>query len=215
MQITVNEPGARTVRDSRPMQVDGQNVYVTLDSDGTASLHIGGRIVATKQVASISITEAQDWAVQVRDERAADMDAAWGDWIEANHVDPIELLDELVADEEAVAEAVNPVAVYAGAVEQVRAQAVELLAKAEAAEAHGDAPYRFRNSRGRMVTFHSNDPRHPSRAAASHRRDAERLATWTWQDEQAYGRYVDDGISATDGYFAPIGRAAWKATLGA
>ena len=216
MQITVNEPGARTIRDSRPMQVDGQNVYVVLDGDSsTASLMMGGRIVAARTVKSISITEAQDWAVRVRDERAADLDAAWGDWIEANHVDPIELLDELVADEEAVAEAVNPAAVYAGAVEQVRAGAAELLAKAEAAEAHGDAPYRFRNGRGRMVTFHNSDPRHPSRAAASYRRDAERLAAWTWQDEQAYGRYVSDGIGDTDGYFAPIDRAAWKATLGA
>jgi hypothetical protein len=214
MQITVNEPGARTIRDSRPMQVDGQNVYVVIGG-GTASLMMGGRIVAEQAATEMTAKAAQDWAVKVRDERAADLDTAWGEWIEDTHVDPIELLDELVADEEAVAEAVDPAAVYAGAVEQVRAGAVELLAKAEAAEAHGDAPYRFRNSRGRMVTFHTSDPRHPVRAAVSYRRDAERLAAWTWQDEQAYGRYVSDGIGATDGYFAPIDRAAWKATLGA
>lgn len=214
MQITVNETGARTLKDTRPMQIDGQNVYVTVGG-GTASLFIGGRIVAERKADDMSTKAAQDWAVQVRDERVADLDAAWGEWIEANHVDPVELLDEQTADEDAVAEATDPAAVYAGAVESVRAQAVELLAKAEAAEAHGDAPYRFRNSGGRMVTFTSSDPRHPSRAAASYRRDAERLAAWTWQDEQAYGRYVDDGISATDGYFAPIVRAAWKATLGA
>lgn len=214
MQITVNEPGARTIRDSRPMQVDGQNVYVVIGG-GTASLMMGGRIVAEQAATDMTAKAAQDWAVQVRDEQAADVDAAWGDWIEANHVDPIELLDELVADEDAVAEAVNPAAVYACAVESVRAQAVELLAKAEAAEAHGDAPYRFRNSRGRMVTFTSSDPRHPSRAAASHRRDAERLAAWTWQDEQAYSRYVSDGIGDTDGWYSPLDRAAWKATLGA
>ena len=214
MQITVNEPGARTIRDARPMQVDGQNVYVVIGG-GTASLMMGGRIVAEQAATDMTAKAAQDWAVQVRDEQAADLDAGWGDWIEATHVDPIELLDELVADEDAVAEAVNPAAVYAGAVESVRAQAAELLAKAEAAEAHGDAPYVFRNSRGRKVTYTTSDPRHPSRAAASHRRDAERLAAWTWQDEQAYGRYVSDGIADTDGWYSPIDRAAWKATLGA
>lgn len=214
MQITVNEPGARTIRDARPMQIDGQNVYVVIGG-GTASLMVAGRIVAERAATEMSTTEAQDWAVSYRDEQAADLDTAWGEWIEDTHVDPIELLDELVADEDAVAEACNPAAVYAGAVEQVRAGAAELLAKAEAAEAHGDAPYRFRNSRGRMVTFHTNDPRHPVRAAASYRRDAERLAAWTWQDEQAYGQYVSDGIGDTDGYFAPVDRAQWKRFLAA
>lgn len=218
MQITVNEPGARTIRDARPMQIDGQNVYVVLDGDSsTASLMVAGRIVATRTIKSISTTEAQTWAVEYRDgqAQAADLDAAWGDWIEATHVDPIEMLDEMTADEDAVAEACDVDAVYAGAVESVRAKADELLAQAVTAEAHGDAPYTFRNGRGRKVTFTTGDPRHPSRAAKSYRADAEILAAWTATDEQGYGRYVSDGIGDTDGYFAPVDRAQWKRFLAA
>lgn len=217
MQITVNEPGALTIRDSRPMQVDGQNVYVVLDGDSsTASLMMGGRIVATRTISSISTKEAQDWAVQVRDEQAADLDAAYGDWAEATHVDPAELLSGLVADEAAVDEACDPEQVYAGAVEMVRSWADGLLADAAGAEAHGDGPYRFRSSlNGRTVTFHNSDPRHPAQAAKSYRADAEILAAWTATDEQGYGRYVSDGIGDTDGYFAPVGRAQWKRFLAA
>lgn len=211
MQITVNEPGARTIRDARPMQIDGQNVYVVLGG-GTASLMVAGRIVAERAATDMSTTEAQDWAVSYRDEQAADLDAAWGEWIEDTHVDPVELLDELVADEEAVADACNPAAVYAGAVEQVRAMADQMRAEADLYAAHGEGPARI-GTRQRKVTV--DDPRHPARRATQMRRDADRLAVWTWQDEQAYGRYVSDGIGDTDGYFAPIDRAAWKATLGA
>jgi hypothetical protein len=190
MQITVNEPGARTIRDSRPMQIDGQNVYVVVGG-GTASLMVAGRIVAERTAETMSTTEAQTWAVSYRDERDA---------------------VAIVADEDAVAEACNPEAVYAGAVEQVRAQADQIRAEADLYAAHGEAPARI-GQRQRRVT--SDDPRHPARRAEQMYRDADRLAAWTATDEQAYGRYVSDGIGDTDGYFAPIGRAAWKATLGA
>jgi hypothetical protein len=192
MQITVNETGARTIREARPMQIDGQNVYVVVGG-GTASLMVGGRIVAERAADRMSTTEAQGWAVEYRDEQAAP-----------------------VADEAAVAEACDPEQVYAGAVETVRAKADELLAQAVAAEAHGEGPYRFRSSlNGRMRTFHNSDPRHPSRAAKSYRADAEILAAWTATDEQGYGRYVSDGIGDTDGYFAPVDRAQWKRFLAA
>lgn len=188
MQITVNETGARTLADARPMQIDGQNVYVIVGG-GTASLMVGGRIVAERTAAEMSTTEAQAWAVEYR--------------------------NGLVADETAVEEACNTEAVYAGAVEQVRPQAAELLAKAEAAEAFGDAPYRCRNSLGRMVTFHNSDPRHPAQAAKIYRSDAEILAAWTDSDEQNYNRYFSDGIGDTDGYYLPESRAQWKRFLAA
>lgn len=188
MQITVNENGARTLADARPMRIDGHNVYVIVGG-GTASLMVGGRIVAERTAAEMSTTEAQAWAVDYR--------------------------NGLVADETAVEEACSTEAVYAGAVEQVRAQAAELFAKAEAGETFGDAPYRYRNSMGRMVTFHNSDPRHPAQAAKSQRADAEILAAWTASDEQNYSRYVSCGIGATDGRYAPESRVQWKRFLAA
>lgn len=193
MQITVNEPGARTINDSRRMLVEGQPVYVTVGG-GTASLIIGGRIVAEQDADTMSTTEAQGWAVRYL---AAKIEQ-----------------DAPVADEAAVAEACDTEQVYAGAVASVRKQADELRQLADKLAAHGDAPYRARNANGRMRTFHSSDPRHPVHAAASHRRSADLLAAWTATDEQGYGRYVSDGLADTDGYFAPIDRAAWKATIG-
>lgn len=216
MQITVNETGARTIREARPMQIDGQNVYVVVGG-GTASLMVGGRIVAERAADRMSTTEAQGWAVEYRDEQATagqdGMDDDDHDGYDAPWYDED---DEQSADEAAVAEATDPEQVYAGAVETVRAKADELLAQAVAAEAHGEGPYRFRSSlNGRMRTFHNSDPRHPSRAAKSYRADAEILAAWTATDEQGYGRYVSDGIGDTDGYFAPIDRAQWKRFLAA
>ena len=66
-QITVNETGAKTLKDIRPMLVDGQNVYVVV-GDVTASLMFAGRVVAERPAAEItSSKDAQDWAVEVRD----------------------------------------------------------------------------------------------------------------------------------------------------
>ena len=200
MQITVNAPGARTVADARPMIVDGQRVYVTLDTDGTASLMIGGRIVATKQVKSISTREAQDWAVEY-------LDAA-NDWAEQQA--------QAAQDHQAAADADD--AKHADAVQQVRDAGALLAQQADQMDvkaAQNPGRYRYVNSMGKVVFFSPSDPRHPINAAKQLRRMAATLMTWTAQDEAAYGRYVDDGISATDGYYTPISRDAWKATLGA
>lgn len=189
MQITVNETGARTLADARPMRIDGQNVYVVVGG-GTASLMIGGRIVAERKADDMNTTEAQAWAVEYRD-------------------------GGTVVDEAAVAEATDPNAVYAAAVAAVRSGAADLITKAEASGAHGDGDYKFRSSlNGRWITFTSSDPRHPSHAAKGYREDAAILAAWTVTDEMGYSRYVDEGIGATDGHYTPMGRAAWKATVG-
>lgn len=232
--ITINEPGARTLADARPMQIGGQNVYVIMDTDGTASLMVMGRIVATRQVQSISIAEAQAWAVEYR--------TAMDEMADAHQV---EAMDHMAADRAVVYREAADVAErlmderygpdcsygvggrdvarelrrlaeskYTEAAAQVRAGAAELVAKAEAAEAHGNAPYKHRGTDGRVRTFTTSDPSHPARAAVSYRRDAEILAAWTAQDEEAYSRYVSDGIADTDGWFAPLDRAAWKGTLG-
>ena len=73
MQITVNEPGALTIRDARPMRIDGQPVYVVV-GETTASLMVAGRIVAETAATGMSIAEAQTWAAGYRDS-LADADA--------------------------------------------------------------------------------------------------------------------------------------------
>ncbi len=187
MQITVNETGARTLADARPMRIDGQPVHVVVDS--TASLFVGGRLVDVRRVSEVSnATEAQAWAVEYRDG-----------------------LDAPVAVEEAV----NTESVYAAAVAQIHATASEMLAGADELASFGEGDYRFRNSTGRMVTLHSSDPRHPARAAVTLRREADVLAAWTATDEQGYGQYVSDGIGDTDGYYAPVSRSQWKLFLSA
>ncbi|ALO79394.1 hypothetical protein [Streptomyces phage phiSAJS1] len=218
MQITVNQPGARTIRDSRPMIVECQRVYVTLDTDGTASLHIGGRIVATKQVASISTREAQDWAVEY-------LDAA-NDWAEqqAQAAQDHQAAPVQTPDWDAVAEAVQDpelaelAAKYGDAVAQVREAGALLAQEADKLAAKGAANpgrYRYVNSMGKVVFFGPSDPRHPANAAPVLKRQAARLMEWQPEDEAGYTRYVSDGLADTDGYFAPISRDAWKATLGA
>lgn len=66
MQITVNETGAKTLTDARPMMIDGKNVYVVVDMD-TASLMVGGRVVAERAVGGhMTCAAAQRWAVEYR-----------------------------------------------------------------------------------------------------------------------------------------------------
>lgn len=185
MQITVNETGARTLADVRPMQINGQNVYVIVDTE-TASLVVEGRTVAERPAAEIvTAKDAQAWAVSYRDHLAA------------------------------VEEATNVDAVYAAAVEQVHAKAAEMDAEADKLEEHGFKPLWKRSNRGSRISILSSDPRHPMNAAKSLRKDALILAAWTAADEWGYSTYVIDGLGATDGYFAPLDRAAWKATLNA
>jgi hypothetical protein len=76
MQITVNETGARTLAEARPMRIDGQLVYVVV-GETTASLMVAGRIVAETAATGMSIAEAQAWAAGYRDSLAdAVVDAA-------------------------------------------------------------------------------------------------------------------------------------------
>ena len=188
--ITINARGARTLADARPLTYAGTGVYVTTDN-GTAQLHLGGHIVAERPAAEVTCTrDAQDWAYDV---------------IEAAE----ELIVHTVADEDAVAEATDVDAVYAGAAETVQASAQNLLDDAARLGEHGTAPYRFRNSNGRWVTFTSNDPRHPAKAADTLRKQAAILAEWTARDEAGYRQYLSDGLADTDGHYAPLDRPAW------
>jgi hypothetical protein len=167
MQITVNETGAKTLNDSRPMQIAGQFVYVTMGA-GTASLIVGGRIVAERSADDMSTTEAQTWAADYRDSM--------------NEVSEV--------------------------VKVIRQRGAELNVKADEVEA---TPLTVKQAR----RIDESDPRHPVNAAAYFRRQAAVLAAWTDADEAAYQRHLDDGISGTDGYFAPEPRQTWKLALNA
>lgn len=194
--ITINTRGAKTLTDARPLVYGGQNVYVTTDGE-MAQLHLAGRIVAERPAAEVeSIKAAQDWAYET---------------IETAE----QLMSETVAaqtpDMDAVAEAV-----YAPAATQVRETAAEKLAEADRQDARAAA------EAARPSKADERNPRHPKHKAAriqkwaDHlRKEAVVLAAWTAQDEMAYNDYVSQGLGGTDGYFAPIERTAWKATLGA
>lgn len=179
--IRVNEPGARTLKDARPMLVNGQAVFVTVDA-GTAQLHVGGVVVAEQAAESLTIREAQDMAVAYRESLTA----------------PATTTTEVPATE-----------AEAAAVQTIRAEGAAQAAAANATITTS-TPYRFRNSRGRMVTLMPSDPRHPSQAARQDRLDGEVLAAWTVRDERRYMQYVADGLGDTDGFYAPLDRAAWK-----
>lgn len=179
--IRVNEPGARTLKDARPMLVNGQAVFVTVDA-GTAQLHVGGVVVAEQAAESLTIREAQDMAVAYRESLTA----------------PATTTTEVPATE-----------AEAAAVQTVRAEGAAQAAAANATITTS-TPYRFRNSRGRMITLMPSDPRHPSQAARQDRLDGEVLAAWTVRDERRYMQYVADGLGDTDGFYAPLDRAAWK-----
>ncbi|QBZ73494.1 hypothetical protein SEA_MISCHIEF19_9 [Streptomyces phage Mischief19] len=213
MQITVNAPGAKTLADARPMMIDGQRVYVTVGA-GEAALHIGGRIVATREADDMSTVAAQQWAVEYTEAanywaeqqhaEANEHRAAAEQWAE---VDVTEQPAPAVEITEANREAVQGVR---DAGRLLAAEAVKMAAKGAA----NPGRYRYVNARGKVVFFGPADPRHPINAAKVLAENAARLADWSAADEAAYARYVDDGLSATDGYYAPISRAAWGATLG-
>lgn len=179
--IRVNETGARTLTDARPMLINGQAVFVTVDA-GAAQLHVGGVVVAEQAAERLTTREAQDMAVAYR--------------------------ESLTAPAAAVAEAEATEAETA-AVEAIRAEGAAQAAAADETITTA-TPYRFRNSRGRMVTLMPSDPRHPSQAARQSRLDGEALAAWTVRDERRYMQYVTDGLGDTDGFYAPLDRAAWK-----
>lgn len=179
--IRVNETGARTLTDARPMLIDGQAVFVTVDA-GTAQLHVGGVVVAEQAAERLTTREAQAMAVEYR--------------------------EALAAPAAPVAEAPATAAEVA-TVETIRTEGAAQVAVANATITTA-TPYRFRNSRGRMVTLMPSDPRHPSQAARQIRLDGEALAAWTVRDERRYMQYVADGLADTDGHYVPMDRAAWK-----
>lgn len=179
--IRVNETGARTLTDARPMMIDGKSVFVTVDG-GTAQLHVGGVVVAEQAATRMSTREAQDMAVAYREALAA----------------PAAPVVEAPAT-----------AAETAAVEAIRAEGAAKAAAAAEIVATA-TPVRFRNFTGRMVTIVPSDPRHPSKAAAQDRLDGEALAAWTVRDERRYMQYVADGLADTDGHYVPMDRAAWK-----
>jgi hypothetical protein len=187
MMITVNETGARTLAEARPMRIAGQNVYVVVDA-GTASLMVSGRIVAERAADGMNTTEAQTWAADYRDAMNEDADARTAAFA-----------DEITAT-------VSP------AVVQIRDAGQQLLVEADKLAAHGEGDYRHRSALdGRMRTYHNADPRHPARAAVTLRTRAAVLMAWTDEDESGYGQYVSQGIGDTDGYYTPVARDSWKA----
>lgn len=188
--ISINARGARTIADAKPLIFDGQGVYVTNDGQN-AQLHLGGRVVAERPAAEVAaIVDAQDWAYEMIETANA-------------------LVAEPVADEAAVAEAVNPAFVYDAAAAAVRQRAAGMLNEIAILTAHGEGDHRRRNARGRMVTVPNTDPRHPARRAEQMRREAFVLANWSAKDEAAYARYVNEGIGDTDGHYAPLDRFGW------
>lgn len=189
---TLNAPSnSNRLADARQWFIDGKGVYVTISAE-VAELHIRGMIVAARPVAEInSATDAQDWAVEFLAAEAEAMNEDADRQLAAT----IEHMDASEVSE---------------AVAQVRADGARRIAQAAELAAQGDAPVQIVTSQGRKITRYASDPRHPFRAAESARRAGERLSRWTQADEDAYGRYVSDGLADTDGYYAPLDRAAWS-----
>jgi hypothetical protein len=181
--ITLNTPGARTVTEATPWIIDGEGVFVATTGE-TAQLIIGGRTVADRPAAEVeTIAAAHGWAVEylaAQDEQAA---AELAGTIE--HSDLTE------------------------AVVKVRAEGAEMLAEAERMAAHGEGDYVFTRSNGRKGRLNLAHPAHPVNRAEWLRKAGQRLAAWTAEDEQAYGRYIADGLADTDGYYAPQAREYW------
>lgn len=197
MMITLNAPDARTLADARQWFVDGKGVYVTVSGD-VAELHLRGEIVATRPAAEITgTTAAQAWAVEYLDAETATMNA----WADDQLAATIEHMDAVEADAPAA---------------EIREQGAALLSEAAELEAQGTEAVRYprmRNGERRgWWTCEASDPRHPARRAAAVRRAGGVLAAWTAADEAAYRRYVGEGLSDTDGHFAPEDRAAWSLT---
>lgn len=176
-------PGALTLADTQPLYIDGERVSAVVGADGRYTLFAGGQIISE---GVLNGTEGQLMVFFAAEALVAGLEV----------------------DEAAVAEAVNPEAVYAAAAAEVRAHSAWLARQADLAAA--EQPARVH---GREMSM--SDPRHPANRATSLRRDALRLTCWTVADEIGYREYVSEGIGDTDGHFAPLDRSAWKATLDA
>lgn len=193
IRITVNEPGTTTLADARPMVVNGEGVYVTIEG-GIASLHVDGAIAAQMDADDMTITEAQAWAVEYRN-AMNEMDAAACE----------EALDRMV-------EAWDREKVYVNAALTVREDGAAMRQEADRMAADTPAgPYRYYSqARDKFITYPAHDPRHPLNAAKTMKRDADVLMAWTAADEMGYMAYISDGVADTDGYFIPLLRESWK-----
>lgn len=184
IRITVNEPGTTTLADARPMVVNGEGVYVTIEG-GIASLHVDGGIATQMDADDMTTAQAQAWAV--------------------------EYLTKDIPSEPDM-DAVNE-ALYGPAVKAVHATGAILATEALQLTAEAKpGPYRYTLAIGRKVTIPESDPRHPLNLAYAKNLEADILSAWTSADESGYVRYVSDGLADTDGTFFPMGRASWKAT---
>ena len=176
------------------LTLQGQVIRADVYADGAYTVWAGFESVATGQLDGTEgplmvffAAEAMVWSYGIDTDREANAAAELAATIE--HVDASEVSE---------------------AVAQVRADGARQIAQAAELAAQGDAPVQIVTSRGRKITRYASDPRHPFRAAETIRRAGERLSRWTQADEDAYGRYVSDGLADTDGYYAPLDRAAWS-----
>jgi hypothetical protein len=112
------------------------------------------------------------------------------------------------ADEDAVAEACDPEAVYAATVEGVRSSAAWIKAEAEELEAHGPGPFEFRSTSGHVMTFGVDSAFHPLRRALILRAEASVLENWTASQEKEYQEHVHVSAQET-GCFNAVSRHAW------
>lgn len=94
------------------------------------------------------------------------------------------------------------------AVAEIVTQGYNMLIKA-AEMGRTDENTVVRNSFGRKIG--RSHPAHPLNLCVTLAEQAEVLINWTEADEAGYIAYVQDGLGATDGYFAPLARDAWKA----
>lgn len=180
------------------LTLQGQVIRADVYADGAYTVWAGFESIATGQLNGTEgplmvffAAEAMVWSYGIDTDREANAAAELAATIE--HVDANEVSE---------------------AVAQVRADGAEKLAEAAEMEAQGTEPIVIAVRRNGEVRGHRKigawDPRHPARAAGSVRRAGERLSRWTQADEDAYGRYISDGLADTDGYYAPLDRAAWS-----
>lgn len=176
------------------VQVQGETVRADVYADGSYTVWAGFQSIAEGKLDGTEgdlmvyfIAEALIWSAGIDDEMNADAERQLAETIE--HVDANEISDAVAA---------------------VRADGARRIAQADELTAQGDAPVQVVTSAGRKITRYASDPRHPFRAAETVRRAGERLAAWTQADEDGYNRYVSDGLADTDGYYAPLDRAAWS-----
>lgn len=176
------------------LTLQGQVIRADVYADGAYTVWAGFESVATGQLDGTEgplmvffAAEAMVWSYGIDADREDNAAAELAATIE--HVDASEVSE---------------------AVAQVRDFGAKMVAQAAELAAQGDAPVQIVTSRGRKITRYASDPRHPFRAAESLRRGGQRLLAWTQADEDTYGRYVSDGLADTDGYYAPLDRAAWS-----